>query len=108
MLNENENNDVAADAEEEEVRIEDDNTIDTLVGEQLATFVESMKVLTINQGLELIGLVNNLPKLNSGLGISQTNTRILKYLKSKDLLPASWKGIKSILTCLCYCALLSL
>ena len=77
MLNENENNDVAADTEEEEVRIEDDNTIDTLVGEQLATFVESMKVLTINQGLELIGLVNNLPKLNSGLGIFQTNTRIL-------------------------------
>lgn len=54
--------------------------------------MDKINAANVGEGNLLLEHINTLPKVNSILGQGHTKTRILKYLQSKALLPASLVG----------------
>ena len=73
--------------------VENANTIDTLVIEQVKQFVRDIEDLRDeDDGIRLWVLMRRLPCINGAVGLGHTTTRILKYMNSAKCVPECLKG----------------
>ena len=82
---------------EEEVEIglaaiENSQTIDTTKPDEIKGFLDSIRAVEEGEGAELWALVNRLPLINDAKGLAKTLTRIIKYIRVRNLMNREYEG----------------
>jgi hypothetical protein len=72
----------------------EEEVVDTTNSEEIQNFIEKVLAIVCGEGIELVRLINSLPKVTSATGFGRTKTRVLMFLTAKKLLPPSLIGMK--------------